>query len=46
MGEPTTLLPPLLANVHEIDLEAASPMHIQCRICLDTQGTYVLLSYN
>ncbi|XP_074380414.1 uncharacterized protein LOC141721393 isoform X1 [Apium graveolens] len=38
MDESTTLLPPLLANVHEIDLEAGCPVHIQCRICLDTQG--------
>lgn len=42
--ESTALVPPLLANVHKIDLEAGSPVHIQCRICLETQGTCMLVS--
>uniref|UniRef100_A0A164TZJ0 RING-CH-type domain-containing protein n=1 Tax=Daucus carota subsp. sativus TaxID=79200 RepID=A0A164TZJ0_DAUCS len=38
LAESTTLLPPLLADVHDMDLEAGSSVHILCRICLESQG--------
>lgn len=35
--------PPLIADIHAIDLEAGPGEQIQCRICLETDGNSLSL---